>query len=213
MFPEKLLRFAAPLISIGIVVYVFLPGIVRAAARPVPGWLVAKPGVTVFTSAGERDSPTTPVCPTAASYRLYANESYAKGCIERPAGVKVVIESIVPATASFGAIARVRAQNGSFAGYTAVTELLPPIPRGVAVTLRPAANETLTISSNQNAELDNGLNLGPRACAVTVRFDPKNADKRDLLVHVTRGKYAGKTGWLFARQAFFGALELDNLTL
>jgi hypothetical protein len=61
------------------------------------------------------------------------------------------------------AIAKVHAKSGAFSGYTAVGELLPPIPAGVAVTLAPAANETLTISTKQSAELDSGLKLGPRA--------------------------------------------------
>lgn len=183
-----------------------------AASVYVPPWLVAKPGATVFTSAGERDTPTTPICPSAAAYRGYANEGYVKGCVEHPMGLKVVIDAIVPATASFGAIAKVHAQNGAFAGYTAVTELLPPIPHGVAVTLEPAANETLTISTNQSAELGVGLQLGTQAAAVTMRFDPANSDKRDLLVRVKSGKYAGRKGWLFARQAFLGKLPLDTLT-
>ena len=38
-----------------------------AAGAVIPTWLLAKPGATVFTSAGEEDSPTTPVCATAAS--------------------------------------------------------------------------------------------------------------------------------------------------
>src|SRR5579862_177650 len=123
----------------------------------VPAWLFAKSGAIVYTSAGEEDSPTTPICGSVAAYREYANENGAKGCTERPAGVKVVIDAIVPATARFGAIAKVHAKSGAFSGYTAVGELLPPIPAGVAVTLAPAANETLTISTKQSAELDSGL--------------------------------------------------------
>lgn len=128
-------------------------------------------------------------------------------------GVRVVIDAIVPATASLGAIAKIHAQSRSFAGYTAVGELLPRIPRGVAIALAPAANETLTISASQGAELDTGLNLGMRASAITLRFDPASADKRDLLVRVTRGKCAGKTGWLFARQAFIGDKPINVLTV
>jgi hypothetical protein len=183
------------------------------ALAVLPAWLFAKPGAVVYTSAGEEDSPTTPICASAASYREYANENGAKGCTERAAGVKVIIDAIVPATASFGAIAKVHAKNGAFSGYTAVGELLPPIPAGVAVTLAPAANETLTISTSQSAELDSGLNLGARVSAVTVRFDPASNDKRDLLVRVTSGKYAGRTGWLFARQAFIGDSPLNVLKL
>lgn len=177
----------------------------------VPAWLVAQPGALAFTSAGEEDSPTTPVCATVASYQLYVNENGAKGCVERPEGVKVVIDAIITASAGVGAIAKVHAENGTFAGYTAVTELLPRIPRGVMVTLAPAANETLTISSSQTAELGTGLDLGSRAAAVTLRFDPKNDDKRDLFVRVATGNYAGRTGWLFARQAFIGDSPVNVL--
>jgi|SRR5580700_3968837 hypothetical protein len=180
------------------------------ADAPVPAWLVAKPGAVVFTSTGEEDSPTTPVCPTVASYREYVDENGAKGCVERPAGVKVVIDAIVPATAALAAMAKVHAQSGAFHGYTALTELLPPIPKGVAITLAPAANETLTISGEQRAELGAGLDLGARVSAVTLRFDPAN-DQRDLLVRVTSGKFAGKSGWLFARQAFIGDLPINVL--
>lgn len=183
------------------------------ALAVLPAWLFAKPGAVVYTSAGEEDSPTTPICATAASYKEYANENGAKGCTERPAGVKVVIESIIPTTATFGAIAKVHAQSGAFSGYTAVGELLPPIPPGVAVTLAPGDNETLTISSSQSAELDAGLNLGSHASAVTVRFDPANDDKRDLFVRVTSGKYAGRTGWIFARQAFIGDSPINVLKI
>jgi hypothetical protein len=182
-----------------------------AAAAAVPAWLVAKPGAGAFTSAGEEDSPTTPVCATVASYRLYVDENGAKGCVERPAGVKVIVDSIVPATAGFGAVAKLHAENGAFAGYTAVTELLPRIPSGVTVTLAPAADETLTTSANQRADLGAGLDLGARVSAVTLRFDPANDDKRDLLVRVTGGKFAGRTGWLFARQAFVGGLPINVL--
>lgn len=124
----------------------------------------------------------------------------------------MVIEAIVPATASFGAIANVRAESGAFHGYTAVGELVPPIPSGVAVTLAPAANETLTISSSRSADLGVGTNLGARVSAVTVRFDPAS-DARDLFVRVTSSNYSGKTGWLFARQAFIGDLPIDVLKL
>lgn len=190
-----------------------MPIKVVLALAVLPAWLFAKPGAAVYTSAGDEDSPTTPICASAASYKEYANENGAKGCAERPAGVKVVIERIIPTTANFGAIAKVRAESGAFAGYTAVGELLPPIPPGVAVTLAPAANETLTIASSQRAELDNGLNLGSRVSAVTVRFDPANDDKRDLLVRVSSGKYAGRTGWLFARQAFIGNSPVNVLKI
>jgi len=182
-----------------------------AATAAVPAWLVAKPGSVVFTSAGEEDSPTTPICSTPASYREYANENGAKSCVERPAGVKVVIDAVLPATAAFGAIAKVHAKSGAFSGYTALGELLPPIPSGVSVALAPAADETLTISTKQSAELDSGLNLGAKAAAVTLHFDPAASDKRDLLVRVSVGKYAGKTGWLFARQAFIGNLPINVL--
>jgi hypothetical protein len=183
------------------------------ALAVLPAWLFAKPGAVAYTSAGEEDSPTTPICAGVAAYREYANENGAKGCTERPAGVKVVIDAIVPATASFAAIAKVHARSGAFSGYTAVGELLPAIPPGIAVTLAPAANETLTISTSQRAELDAGLNLGARVPAVTVRFDPANDDKRDLLVRVTGGKYAGRTGWLFARQAFVRDSPINVLKL
>lgn len=183
------------------------------ALAVLPAWLFAKPGAVVYTSAGEEDSPTTPICATAAAYKEYANENGAKGCTERPAGVKVVIDAILPATASLAAIAKVHAKSGAFSGYTAVGELLPPIPAGVAITLAPGENETLTISPGQSAELGSGLNLGSQASAVTVRFDPASDDKRDLLVRVTSGKYAGKTGWLFARQAFIGDSPINVLKL
>jgi hypothetical protein len=183
-----------------------------AAGAVVPGWLVAKPGSVVFTSTGEEDSPTTPVCSTIASYREYAAENGAKGCAERPAGLRVAIDTIVPATSSFGAIAKIHAQNGAFRGYTAVGELLPQIPSGVAVTLKPAANEHLTISDKPSAELDSGLALGAKASAVTIRFDPAS-DERDLLVRITSGPNAGKTGWLFARQAFVGDWPINELKL
>jgi hypothetical protein len=174
--------------------------------------LIAAPGAVVFTSTGEEDSPTTPVCATVASYRDYLKENGNKGCVERPAGVKVVIDAIVPATAEAGAIVKVHAQSGAFAGYTAVTELLPPIPSGTVVALVPAPNETLTISSSRRAELDDGINLGARASAVVLQFDPAS-DGRDLFVRVTNGKYAGKTGWLYSRQAFAGDRPVNLLVV
>jgi hypothetical protein len=190
-----------------------IAGACIAATAAVPAWLIAKPGSVVFTSAGEEDSPTTPICGTSASYREYANENGAKSCVEHPAGIKVVIDAVLPTTAAFGAIAKVHAKSGAFSGYTALGELLPPIPSDVSLVLAPAANETLTISPKQGAELDSGLDLGPKAAAVTLRFDPAASDKRDLLVRVTAGKYAGKTGWLFARQAFVGDLPINVLRL
>ena len=197
--------------SVKALVIAAILGACIAATAAVPAWLIAKPGAMVFTSAGEEDSPTTPICTTPASYREYANENGAKGCVERPAGIKVVIDTILPATATFAAIAKVHAKSGAFSGYTAVGELLPPIPAGVAVTLAPAANETLTISPKQSAELDSGLHLGARAAGITLHFDPAASDGRDLLVRVTAGKYAGKSGWLFARQAFVGDLPVNVL--
>lgn len=176
-----------------------------------PAWLFAKPGAVVYIGAGEEDSPTTAICTSVASYLAQAMEN--KGCTDRPAGVKVVIEEIIPPRPTFGAIAKVHAKSGTFSGYTAVGDLLPPIPSGVTVTLAPAANETLTISSSQSAELNDGLKLGARASAVTVRFDPAVDDKRDLLVRITSGKYAGKTGWLYARQASIGDSPINVLKL
>ena len=177
-----------------------------------PAWLIAAPGAVVFTSTGEEDSPTTPVCPTVASYREYAVENEGKGCVERPAGVKVVIDAIVPATADVGALAKVHAQSGAFHGYTAVTELLPPIPSGTAVTLAPASNETLTIASSRRAELDNGTNLGAHASAIALQFDPAS-NNRDLFVRVRSGKYAGKAGWLYSRQAFVADRPVNVLVV
>jgi hypothetical protein len=182
-----------------------------ATIHGVPPWLLARPGAVVFTSAGEEDSPTTPICATVAAYRAYVTENGAKGCVEHPMGLKVVIDSIIPATAKFGAIAMVHEQNKAFHGYTAVTELLPAIPHGVAVTLEPGAGETLTLSTDQRADVGVGSDLGVRAAATTLRFDPANADKRDLSVRVTSGKYRGRKGWVFARQAFFEGKPLDTL--
>lgn len=184
-----------------------------AAGVGVPPWLLARPGAIVFTSAGDRDSATTPVCPTAAAYRDYANAGGANGCLEHGMGIRVIIDDVIPRTRAFGAIAKIHAQNGAFHGYTAVAQLLPGIPHGVAVTLEPAAHETLTISNDQSSELGQGLHLGIRASATTVRFDPANSNKRDLLVRVTSGKYNRRQGWLFARQAFVDKLPLDTLVL
>jgi hypothetical protein len=181
------------------------------ALAALPAWLFARPGAIVYTSTGEGDSPTTPICTSVESYYKYPTET--AGCAERPAGVKVVIETIVPATKYLSGVAKVRAKSGAFSGYTAVDDLLPPIPAGVAITLAPGANETLTISSNQSAALGAGLKLGAHTSAVTVRFDPASDEKRDLLVRVTSGKYAGKTGWLFARQAFIGDSPINVLKL
>jgi hypothetical protein len=175
-----------------------------------PAWLFAKPGAVVYTSVGDEDT-TTAICDSVASWLKYPQET--KGCTDRPAGVKVVIDAIVPPRPTFGAIAKVHAIKGGFSGYTAVGELLPPIPAGVAVTLVPGGNEKITISSSQSAELNAGLQLGARASAVTVRFDPASGDKRDLFVRITNGKYAGKSGWTFARQAFIGDSPINVLQL
>src|SRR5215831_9218443 len=140
------------------------------ALAVLPAWLFAKPGAVVYTSVGDEGSPTTAICDSVATWLKYPQET--KGCTDRPAGVKVVIDAIVPPRPTFGAIAKVHAKNGAFSGYTAVEELLPPIPAGVAVTLVPGGNEKITLSSSQSAELDAGLKLGSRASAVTVRFDP-----------------------------------------
>lgn len=176
-----------------------------------PAWLFAKPGAVVYVGAGEEDSPTTAICKSAASYLQYPMQD--EGCTDRPAGVKVVIDAIFPARPGYGAIAKLHAQSGAFSGYTAVGDLLPRIPAGVAVTLVPAANESLTIASSQGADLNVGLKLGARVSAVTVRFDPASDEKRDLLVRITSGKYAGKSGWVFARQALIGSSPINVLKL
>lgn len=182
------------------------------ALAVLPAWLFAKPGAVVYTSTGgEEDSPTTPICASVKQWLKYPIDD--TGCTERPAGVKVVIDSILPARPTFGAIANVRAKSGAFSGYTSLDDLVPQIPAGVAITLTPGTNETLTISSAQNAGLGTGLKIGTHVSAVTVRFDPASGDKRDLFVRITGGKYAGKTGWLYARQAFIGDSPINVLKL
>ena len=176
-----------------------------------PAWLFAKPGAVVYTSVGDEDTPTTAICDSVGSWLAYPMED--KGCKQRPAGVKVMIDMIVPPRPTFGAIAKVHATNGAFSGYTAVGDLLPPIPAGVAVTLVPGGNERITIASSQSAGLGAGLKLGSRASAVTMRFDPASGDKRDLFVRITSGTYAGRTGWTFARQAFIGNSAINVLQL
>lgn len=186
-----------------------------ATIHGVPQWLLARPGGVAYTGAGERDSRTTPICPSAVLYRAYAAENSANGCVEQPMGVRVVIDSVIPATRSLGAIAKLHARDGTFHGYTAVAALMPAIPHGVPVTLEAstASRETLTISTDQSAELGSGSNLGVRAAATTMRFDSASADKRDLFVRVDSGKYRGRRGWIFARQAFYDGRPLDTLVV
>lgn len=188
---------------------------VAVTTARVPSWLVAKPGAVAFTSAGDEDAPVTPVCPTAALYREYANENIAKGCVDRHEGLKVIIDAIVPPAGGIATIAKIHAANGSFRGYTALGELLPAIPAGVTVTLARAegANETVTIAQKQSAELDIGLNVSENVSAVTLRFDPAHDDERDLLVRITSGRYAGRTGWIFARQASVRGRQVNVLTI
>lgn len=181
------------------------------ALAALPAWLFAKPGAVVLTSTGEADTPTTPICESVKTYLKYPLET--TGCTERPAGVKVVIDAIIPGRPTFGPIAEVHAKSGAFSGYTAVGDLLPPIPAGVAITLMAGGNEKLMISSSQSAALNVGQKLSARTSAVTVRYDPTSDDKRDLLVRVTNGAYAGKTGWIFARQAYIGNTPINILQL
>jgi hypothetical protein len=130
-------------------------------------------------------------------------------------GVRVVIDSIIPATRSVGAIAKVQARDGTFHGYTAVAALVPAVPHGVPVTLEASAasREPLTISPDQSADLGSGFDLGVHAAATTMRFDPANANKRDLFVRVDSGRYRGRRGWIFARQVFYDGRPLDALVI
>ena len=182
-----------------------------AASTATPAWLSAKPGAVEFLGAGDEDSPTAPVCSTIAAYKQYVKENGALGCIEKPQGVRITIEAITHTAGVEVPIVKVRANDRSFRGYTALGVLVPQIPAGVAVTLKPGESEKITIAQSQHAELDNGTDLGPHATAVTLRFDPAIADGRDLLVRVTSGKMAGKTGWLYARQAYVNGTQAINV--
>jgi hypothetical protein len=178
-----------------------------AAASETPAWLLAKPGVLAFLSSGGKYSPWaggklpwTPVCPTISAAREFLNASKESDsfCVLRKRGTLVVIDSI-PENSG---LAKIHAVDGSFQGYIALTALSPQIPHGVTVRLRPAAGQQLTLSPSQSANVGQGLFLDASIGATTIDYDPAISSGRDLRVRIEVGKFAGKVGWIYSRQAY-----------
>jgi hypothetical protein len=76
----------------------------------------------------------------------------------------------------------------------------PVIPPGTLVHLKAEGSNTIRLASAQNAELDEGPDLGGKATMKVLRYDPSTGE-RDLHVTVLGGSLAGRSGWVFSSEA------------
>ena len=113
-----------------------------------------------------------------------------------------MIDAAIPNAAVGGhpnGLGRIHAADGTWSGYVALSALMPAIPAGALLVLRPVPDQAATVAEHQSDAPDKGIDLGSLAKVVVISYAPV-ADGRDLLVTVSSGPHAGTRGWTYAIQ-------------
>jgi hypothetical protein len=178
-----------------------------AAEGEFPSWMVPSPGTAALINEFSKDFTT--FCDTADHYRAWLHYEPAEGCGDLQIGQPVVIEGLVydPAKdavpferAMLGIpLARIGGSSKGVTGYLDLRVLAPVIPKGTTIQLTSRAPKAIRLASSQNANLDEGLDLGNHATMQVIRFLPSTM--RDLYIEVTSGPHKGRTGWVFSLDA------------
>ena len=169
-----------------------------------PSWMVPSPGTAALINEFSKDFTT--FCDTADHYRAWLHYEPAEGCRELHIGQPVVIEGLVydPAKdavpferATLGIpLARIAVSSKGVTGYLDLRVLAPVLPKGTTIQLTGRASKVIRLAPSQNANLDEGLDLGKQTTAQVIRFLPSTT--RDLYVEMTSGPRKGRTGWVFS---------------
>jgi hypothetical protein len=193
---------------------------------PATSWNHAKPGALAFVSAMEGDAAVAPICPTTKNYPHLLHDNNPVGCKIVPQGTAATIISIERVRGDYGlygrdllvakvrlargsiimygnvlVVARGHVANGSVTGYIALELLNPPVPSGAEVVLMRFGDENPRLASSQRDQGETGLPLASGTRARVILFDPKVTEGHDLKVRIISGRYAGRTGWVWAATA------------
>ena len=174
---------------------------------PLANWIHAKPGTMAFVSALEGDEAIAPICPTTRNYPHLLHDNNPVGCKIVPTGTTVSIISIERVRGDYGIygrdlpVAKVHAADGSVTGYIALELLNPAIPSGIDITLKRDSGGPIKLAPAPSDEYGVGLTFPDGTHARVLRYDPK-ADNHDLLVLITSGPHAGKSGWVYTYNAY-----------
>jgi hypothetical protein len=195
---------AVLLVAVILASLIAAPLATAAAEGKFPSWMVPSPGTAALINEFFKDFTT--FCDTADHYRAWLHYEPAEGCGDLHIGQPVVIEGLVydPAKdavpferATLGIpLARIGVSSKDVTGYLDLRVLAPVIPKGTTIQLTSRARKAIRLAPSQNANLNEGLDLGKQGTAQVIRFLPSTT--RDLYVEVTSGPHRGRTGWVFS---------------
>ncbi len=159
----------------------------------------------LYTGDDGGDSTDLTLCPTFRAFLATFGGRPAGDCKHVARGLPARVEEIrtVPkaltAQTNGSAAVKLRLDSG-FAGYALVGDLQPAVPVGTILVLTPYDTAPLRLAPRQGSDSDTGLSLGKSARAKLLRVQPATSG-RSLFVTIVAGKYAGKTGWIYAYDA------------
>lgn len=175
-----------------------------AAQSSRPSWLILRAGLPIYVGNGEDDTHAA-VCRSAEAYNDWRDggplgtcRTVLMGTAAHVLGISINHESsLAPEHIVF-----IRADNGTWRGYTATLSIQPRVPAGTVLTvfnINPNSNggPVLTLdgeldstpTSKHGATLRNGTRV------MVERFDPTTPND-NVFVRVLSGPQIGQQGWM-----------------
>lgn len=195
---------------LGLIALLSAPPCLWAIAGSVnaPIWKQPLNGTTAFLGDDGGGVDTATVCDTAEHAEAWVNYGNPPGCESFPRGLKVIVKGLLldppgtdPSDKTIYPLVRIKIPSVDYAGYVQLFwGIHPMIPKGTTVHLRQDGADTLRLATSQNADSESGQNLGQKATAKVLRYDP-SATGFNLYVEILDGKYAGSTGWVLTMDA------------
>jgi len=191
--------------TFGIALWILLA--FTAAAQPAqPSWLVLRVGVPVYVGDGE-DETHAAVCRSIQAYDDWAEGGPLTACRTVPMGTAAhVLDISINQELSRGAITvrivLIRADSGTWRGYTAALSIMPRVPVGAVFTvynINPNAHDDTVLTLD--GELDatptskHGQTLPNGTRVMVERFDPTTPND-NVFVRVLSGPQTGQKGWM-----------------
>lgn len=197
------------LLLLSIIIVALSCSMAPARAGNVLPWKKPLPGTAAFLGDDGGGEDTATVCDSAAHYREWLDYGNPPGCRKFPRGLAVIIKGViynpykdtVPGTTMSFPLVKIQIPTKGFVGYLQLFGgIHPRIPQGTIIYLKREGNNVLRLAPSQDAAFDSGPDLGDRATAKVIRYDPAT-DGAELYVIVINGALTGRTGWVLTSDA------------
>ncbi|HEV3155438.1 MAG TPA: hypothetical protein VGZ02_16625 [Candidatus Baltobacteraceae bacterium] len=161
-------------------------------------WQYVTPGATLYTGDGFNPDLPPAICSSVSSaIHYHSNNGDLAGCITVRHGMPVMVETIIPSPCSdfsqCAAVARVRAANNAWSGYTILAYMQPDIRPGTILHVGEDWSSPAWLMPNPNST-KGSINVEDGHVEV-LRYEPQNR-LATLFVVVLDGSYKRRKGWM-----------------